>query len=217
MDNNNASTRVLIVDDHQMFLDGIKTLLAREKKVKIVAEALSGEQALDILKTTKVDLLITDINMPGMSGTELTRTIKKDFPEVKVLVLTMYNEREIVHEIAMTEAEGYILKNAGKTELVNAIQRIADNGTYYSNEVISIMTEDFRKEQQVKENTRNLTKREREIIGLICEELTTNEIAEKLFLSALTVETHRKNILKKTKNKTIVGLIKFAIENDLTG
>ena len=207
--NSSQQVTILIVDDHQMFLDGIKNLLS--------TEANTGKEALLILARMSVDLVITDINMPEMSGTELTRQIKKNFPQIKVLVLTMYNDREIIHEIVMTEAEGYILKNSNKKELLNAINRITDHGTYYSNEVISIMTENYITKEKIRDKTHELSSREKEIISLICLELTTAEIADKLFLSPLTVETHRKNILRKTNSKTIVGLIKFAIDNKLTG
>src|ERR1035437_89009 len=205
-------TQILLVDDHQMFLDGIKNLLVKEKNIHVAAEANTGKEALNVLAKIPIDLVITDINMPVMSGTDLTRQIKKDYPHVKVLVLTMYNDREIIHEIVMTEAEGYILKNSNKKELLNAINRITDHGTYYSNEVISIMTENFIAKEKIRDKTQELSSREKEVISLICQELTTAEIAEKLFLSPLTVETHRKNILRKTNSKTIVGLIKFAID-----
>lgn len=219
MNNNNTSAiiQILIVDDHQMFLDGLRTLLSKEKNFNIAAEANNGKEALDILAETAIDLVITDINMPVLSGTDLTKQIKKSFPNIKVLVLTMYNDREIVHEIIMAEAEGYILKNSNKKELINAINRISDHGTYYSNEVISIMTENFIAKEKIRDKIQELSSREKEIISLICQELTSAEIAEKLFLSPLTVETHRKNILRKTNSKTLVGLIKFAIENKLTG
>ena len=155
MNNNDPSKviQILIVDDHQMFLDGLKTLLSKEKNLNIAAEANNGNEALEILAKIPVDLVITDINMPVMSGTELTKQIKKVYPKIKVLVLTMYNDREIIHEIVMTEAEGYILKNSNKKELLNAINRIIDHVTYYSNEVISIMTENY----VVKEKIRNRT------------------------------------------------------------
>ncbi len=210
------SIKILLVDDHQMFLDGIKILLSKEKNLQIAAEATTGKEALDILAKMPIDLVITDISMPVMSGTELTKHIKRDYPHIKVLVLTMYNDREIIHEIVMTEAEGYILKNSNKKELINAISRISDHGTYYSNEVISIMTENFIRKEKIRDKTQDLSSREKEIISLICQELTSAEIAEKLFLSPLTVETHRKNILRKTNCKTIVGLIKFAIDNKLS-
>jgi DNA-binding NarL/FixJ family response regulator len=208
--------KVLITDDHQMLIDGIKSLLRKEKNIQIVAEANSGKDALDILrKRNDINLLITDINMPEMSGTELVKIVKKDFPEIKVLVLTMYNDPAIVNEILMVEAEGFILKNTGKQELINAIYKIADNGTYYSNEVMSVMMKDIKRQTSINEKTKTLSPREVEIIKLIVQELTTNQIAEKLFISPRTVDTHRKNILQKINTKTLVGLIKFAFENKL--
>ncbi len=209
-------TQIMVVDDHQMFLDGLKTMLSKEQNLNVAAEANNVKEALEILAKTKVDLVITDINMPVTSGTELTKQIKREYPHIKVLVLTMYNDREIIHEIIMTEAEGFILKNSNKRELLNAINRIIDNGTYYSNEVISIMTENYVSKEKIKDRTQELSGREKEIISMICQELTSAEIAEKLYLSPLTVETHRRNILRKTNSRTIVGLIKFAIENKIT-
>jgi DNA-binding NarL/FixJ family response regulator len=215
MEQNQNNVRLLIVDDHQMLIDGIKSLLRKEKHIQVVAEALNGEAALEILKEKEIDLVITDINMPGMSGTELTKQIKEKYPDIKVMVLTMYNERGIVSEILMNEAEGYILKNTGKQELLDAISKIIDNGTYYSNEVMNIMMENVKKEKKIAENTKSLTPREIEIIKLITKEYSSAEIAEALFISPRTVDTHRKNILQKTNSKTLVGLIRFAFENNL--
>lgn len=215
LQDNSSGIRILIVDDHRMFIDGIKDILMKNKEFDIVGEALNGEAAIDFLENNNVDLVIADINMPGMSGTELTRVLKKQFPELKILILTMYSEREIIHDIVMSEAEGYILKNAGKQELLKALHHIADGGTYYCNEVIGILAENYVAREKVIEKTKDLSPRELEILKLVCQEYSTNDIAEKLFISPLTVETHRKNILKKTKTKTIVGLIRFAIENKL--
>lgn len=206
---------IIIVDDHQMFIDGIKTLLRFEKNLNIVGEALDGNAALILLKEKEVDIVISDIEMPGMSGIELTKEIKKNYPEIKVLVLTMYNDREIVNEILMTEAEGYVLKNTGKQELITAINKIADDSTFYSHEVVELLMGNYAINKKIDEILNDLTPREKEIIALICDEMSNAEIAEKLFISPLTVETHRKNILRKTKVKTIVGLIKFAINNKL--
>jgi len=210
-----APLSILITDDHRMFIDGLKSLLRKEKRVAVVAEALNGEAALEILAQQPIDLLITDINMPGMSGTELTKRVKENFPATKVLVLTMYNDREIVSEILSTEAEGYILKNTGKQELIDAILKIADNGTYYSNEVVDILATAARKAKKIEESTKQLTPRELEIIRLIAKEYSSAQIADALFISPRTVDTHRKHILQKTNSKTLVGLIRFAFENGL--
>lgn len=213
-----APIKILIADDHAMFIDGIKSLLRKEENIQVVAEAADGAEALEILVNGGIDILITDISMPNMSGTELAKKVKEEYPEVKVLVLTMYNDREIINEILLSEAEGYILKNTGKQELLKAITRISEGSTYYSNEVMEIVMENIKgghHKQEEDERVKELTQRELEILKLICEELSTAEIAEKLFISPRTVETHRKHILQKTQVKTIVGLIKFAINNNL--
>ncbi|MBK7667584.1 MAG: response regulator transcription factor [Sphingobacteriaceae bacterium] len=129
----------------------------------------------------------------------------------------MFNDSAIVNEILQSEAEGYILKNTGKQELLAANSKIMDNGPYYSNEVMNIMLKQNRK-KLIETNTKeHLTERETEILKLVCEEYTTAGIAEKLFISPRTVDTHRKNILEKTQSKTIVGLIKYAFENNIIG
>lgn len=215
-DDENKTIRILIADDHQMFIDGLKALLKREKSFQIIGEVNSGGHAIEFITKTRPDMLITDISMPGVSGIELTRWVKQNYPEIKVLVLTMYNDREIVNEILMSEAEGYILKNTGKQELINAINRINDNSTYYSTEVLNIMMTRLKKQKSIEENIAILTPREIEILRLIMEEFSSEEIADKLFISKHTVDTHRKNIIQKTNTRTIVGLLKFAIENNLT-
>jgi DNA-binding NarL/FixJ family response regulator len=164
-----------------------------------------------------VDLVLTDIRMQRVDGLELTRMIKEEMPEIKVLVLSMFNDPEIVNKILSAEAEGYVLKNTGKDELLEAIHRISDGGSFYSSEVIASL---MRKrndpdKKKKKEASEILTPREIEIVRLICAELTTAEIADKLFISPRTVDTHRKNILEKTSSRSIVSLIKFAYECEL--
>lgn len=209
------SVKIVIADDHQMFIDGVKVLIRNEKRFEIIGEALNGERALELVEKLSPQILITDINMPGMSGTELTKLVKQKFPETKVLVLTMYNDREIISEIFSTDAEGYILKNTGKQELITALTRLADDGTFYSHEVMSVMLSQAKKEKKIREQTETLSPREVEIIRLITQEFSTAQIAEKLFISPRTVDTHRKNIIAKTGVRTIVGLIRFAYDNSL--
>lgn len=213
MDNVN----LLLVDDHQMLLDGVKSLLRKNDRFQVVDEALSAESGLAKLRSgLEVDIVITDIGLTGMNGLEFTKMLKKDFPELKVLVLSMHDDRGIISEILEVEADGYILKNSGKAELVNALQQIADNSTYYSREVLQIMMQNMRHEKQVTHEKAQLTEREVEVLKLICEELSSQQIAERLFISKRTVDTHRQNILEKTDCKTLVGLIKFALRNELT-
>ena len=202
---------IMMVDDHQMFIDGLKSLIRKVEHFKVIAEANSGEEAMELLEQNKPDLVITDINMPGMSGTELTKIIKTRWPDIKVLVLSMYDDPAIVREILECEAEGYVLKNTGKGELVDAIKQIADDGTFYSRDVMKVIMSDLQAEKEVLEMKDVLSDRELEILKLIVAEYTTKAIAEELNLSPLTIDTHRKNILKKTGCKTLVGLIKYAL------
>jgi DNA-binding NarL/FixJ family response regulator len=207
--------KILLVDDHQMFIDGIKSLLSKSDKYEIVAEALNGNTALDILTNISIDLMITDLSMPKISGNDLVKKAKALYPDLKILVLSMHSNRETVSEIMTAEAEGYILKNTGRKELTQALDRIMDGSTFYSNEVMSIMFDKIKKSKKIEQEINPLTDRELEILILIVQELSSEEIAEKLFISRRTVDTHRKHILQKTKSKTIVSLIKFAFRNDL--
>ncbi|MEP3389625.1 MAG: response regulator transcription factor [Reichenbachiella sp.] len=206
---------ILIVDDHQMFIDGIESLLIGQDKFRIKHHANDGQTALDLLEEHQVDILISDLSMPGMSGAELVQIVKEKYHDIKVLVLSMHNNRETVGEILMSEAEGYILKNTGKKELLNALDRITEGSTFYSKAVMSLMLEKIQKQKQVAQETQCLTERELEILQLIVQEFSSEEIADHLFISKRTVDTHRKHILKKTESKTIVGLIKFAFRNEL--
>lgn len=206
--------RIVIADDHQMLIDGIKSLLRKEPQLVFIHEANNALDAFNFISKNEIDLLITDISMPGMTGTELTKKVKQQFPQVKVLVLTMFNDPAIINEILQAEAEGYILKNTGKQELLSAINKIMGDGTFYSTEVLNLMR-NHNKKSAGNNDKEELTQREIEILKLVCEEYTTADIAEKLFISPHTVDTHRKNILKKSGHKTIVGLIKYAFENNI--
>lgn len=210
------STNLLLVDDHQMFIDGMRSLLRQAADINITATANSGQEALQLLEQhPDINFVITDISMPEMTGTELAKTVKEKYPETKVMVLSMFNEQAIINDILLTEAEGYILKNTGKEELISAIQHIQNDGTFYSHAVVDLMLQQQRGNGRSSSPVEALSKRELEILELVCEEHSTVEIAEQLYISPRTVETHRKNIMTKTGAKTIVGLIKFAIANQL--
>lgn len=207
--------KILLVDDHQMFIDGMKSILHKQNIFQVVAEAQDGYEALNILTNQEIDILITDISMPKMSGIELTKIVKQKYPDIKVIIVSMHNDRAVVSEILMAEAEGYILKNTGKKELLDALTKVADNGTFYSNEVLKVMMQTVKTERRQIEEIKQLTEREIEILKLIVEEFSSDQIAEKLFISKRTVDTHRTNILNKTNSKTLVGLIKYAVKNEI--
>ncbi len=212
-----SKTRLLIVDDHQMLLDGIRALLQDENQFEIIAEAHNGTQALSILKENEIDIVLTDINMPEMDGITLAQKIHSDFPKSKIIALSMFSERQTIREMVDAGVSGYILKNTGKEELVSALTKIAAGGLYFgdevTNEMMRMMNEPEKSDE--KQNQINLTIREREILKLISKEYSNSQIANELFISERTVETHRKNIFRKTNTKSIVGLIKYAYEHQL--
>lgn len=211
----NSSIKIALVDDHQMLIDGIKSLLSLHDGIEVVGELNSGKEACKWLIENTIDLLVTDISMPEMNGIELTKWVKSTLPQLPVLVLSMHDEREIISEILLAEAEGYVLKNTGRKELINAITEVAGGGTYYAHEVFQIMMQKVRKQVGKDKETAELTPRELEIIQLIVQEYTTAQMSEMLCISGRTIDTHRKHILEKTKSRTIVGLMKFAFRNGL--
>ncbi|WP_194976018.1 response regulator [Aquiflexum lacus] len=203
--------KVLLVDDHAILLDGVKSLLSHDASVDVIGEANSAEKALEFLKANEVDLLITDFNLPGMDGLSLVRLVKKISPKTKIIVLSMHDETHLVKEILKEGVEGYVLKNDSHKELKMAIQYVQEGRIYLSNNINRIIINSL----NFPEEDRLLTDREREILKLIAKEFANREIAEQLFISERTVETHRKNIFRKTKTNSLVGLIKFAYANNL--
>ena len=204
-----------MVDDHQMFLDGLESIISSQTEFQIVATAKNGRQALREIEQHKPDVVLTDLNMPEMDGLELVKLIKSKFPDIKILVLSMLKDRETVSNIMEAEAEGFVLKNANKADLIVAIKAVFNGETYYSNEIMSIMLTKYQKKVKKEEAKQLLTSRELEILQLVAEELTSEKIADQLFISTRTVETHRRNILAKTESTTLIGLLKYAVRNDL--
>ncbi len=207
--------RLVLIDDHQMFLDGLELILSSQTAFQIVATARDGWQGLIEIEEHKPDVVLTDLNMPEMDGLELVRRVKAKFPEIKILVLSMMKDKETVSNIMEVEAEGFILKDSNKADLIKAINAVYQGGTYYSNEIMNIMLSKYQKRIKQDEAKHSLTTRELEILKLIGQELTSEKIADKLFISSRTVETHRKNMLAKTNSTTLIGLLKYAIRNEL--
>jgi len=211
---NNKAT-ILIADDHALFLDGLKLILKKHRGIEIVAEAFSGKELLALLAQQPVDLIITDLSMPGIKGAELVKQIKGLYPATKLIVLTMHDEEEMVAEIIYAEAEGYILKNSGKAVVLKAVDDVLAGKTHYDENVMELFMKNIRKEKKITEKIRPLTEREMEVLQLIVQEFTSKEIAEKLYISKQTVDTHRINIMQKTGAGTLVGLIKYAVNAGL--
>lgn len=208
---------ILLADDHQMMIDGVKDMLSKDESFEVTAEANNGQVAYEMLAADpgRFRLLLTDISMPLLTGTELCRMVKNQFPHIQVLILSMYNNATAVQEAVFAEADGYILKNAGRDELLKAVRRISNGGTYFSQDIVPMIYKQYHKEKIQAEQMRQLTAREKEILSLIVKEYTSEEIAAKLFLSKKTVDNHRQHLLEKTGCKSTVGLVKFAIKGQL--
>lgn len=207
----NMSMKVFLVDDHAILLDGIRSILEKDDSLEIAGAAHTAEDALNYLKSHRVDLLITDFSLPGMDGLGLVRVVKKISPGTRIIVLSMHDETHLVKEILREGVEGYILKKDSHRELLEAIASVKAGKVYLSNDINRIIISSLR----FPDEERLLTDREREILKLIAKEYSNKDIAEELFISERTVETHRKNIFRKTKTSSLVGLIKFAYANNL--
>ena len=206
---------MLLVDDHRMFLEGLNSIFSDSEEISVVNWVTSGEEAIECLSRDDVHIVVTDINMPGMSGVELNQEIKKKWPVVKTLMLSTESNPNTIQKLAQSNADGYLLKNAEKDELVTAIKGIQNGDKYFSREVQHKLTESvFSNQSSAKKNLR-LSKREKEVLVLIGDELTAEEIAEKLCISQHTVNSHRKNLLSKLGAKNTAGLIKYALVNGL--
>lgn len=202
--------RILIADDHQIFLDGLKLIFSDQSQWQIVAEANDGTQVLEFFKTTKIDLAIIDVNMPKPNGFEVCKYIKQHHPLCKIMILSMYGDEQFMQEFLRMGVDAYVLKNAGKVELIEAVQTILNNEKYISK---ALRQSNEQEDSFVK--SLSLTQREKEIITLLAKEKSSQEIADSLFISIYTVNTHRKNILHKLGIKNTAGLMKFASENNL--
>ncbi|MCC5929618.1 MAG: response regulator transcription factor [Cyclobacteriaceae bacterium] len=205
--------RILLVDDHAIVLDGLQAILQRqvEENTITVSCVMSAEDALDFLEKNEIDLMITDFNLPRMDGLSLIRRVKKLRPKLMIIVLSMHDETHLVKEILKEGIQGYILKKDSHHELIRAIATVKEGKIYLSNDINKMIIQSL----QFPDEERLLTDREREILKLIAKECSNKEIAEQLFISERTVETHRKNIFRKTKTGSLVGLIKFAYTNNL--
>ena len=203
-----------IVDDHQIVIDGLKSLLHGHPDFSVVLESTQPESIPSMLANTKIDILLTDIMMPVMNGAELSKLVRQKFPDIKILALSMSGQGDLVNQmIEDSDIAGYVLKNIGKLELITALEKISRGGIYFSQEVMDEMLKASEKKKNNEEV--NLTVREIEIIKLIEKEYGNKQIADTLFISERTVETHRKNIFRKTKTSSLIGLIKYAYENKL--
>jgi two-component system, NarL family, nitrate/nitrite response regulator NarL len=203
-----SKIKIAIVDDHQIVIDGLKLLLAKEKELEIVFDTNNGMALLNYLDTNTIDILLTDIMMPTLSGYELAILVSNKNPEIKIIALSMNGEGETISNmIADANIKGYILKTANKMQLVYAINKVAAGGQCFSDEIISELNK-FDNMVKVQQEVL-LTGREMDIVQLMAQSFTNKLIAQTLFISERTVETHRKNIFRKTSTHTVVSLLDF--------
>jgi DNA-binding NarL/FixJ family response regulator len=212
--------KILIVDDHEVVRDGLKNILLSLNNVAIAGEAANGEDAIAFYESNKPDLVIMDISMPGMNGIEATRIIKENDPNAKILILTMHDNQEYLNQIIRSGAKGFVLKNTDKEELLDAVRTVAGGENFFSKDISKLIIENYIR--SAKDSDKNegykevpLTKREIEILKYIAEGNSNQEIANKLYISYNTVDTHRKNIMHKLSIKNTAGLVRYAIEKGL--
>lgn len=195
--------KVFIVDDHYMVIEGIRSLLQGEMNIEWIGHAMNAESCLAFLANQQPDVILMDINMPGKSGIDLCKEVKEKYPALFIIGLSTFNQQSFVQKMMENGASGYVLKNASKEEIMEAINAVVRGKTYLSFEAAQTM-------KSGQDNKIILTRREKEVLELIAEGMTNNEIAGKLFISVATVDTHRKNLLAKFNAKNVAELIKLA-------
>lgn len=214
-----SKTRIIIVDDHSLFREGMKLLIEMEGMGHVVAEAENGKIFLELLVNLQPDLVLMDIEMPVMDGLEACTKALEIMPDLKILALTMLNEKDNYTGMINAGAKGFVLKTAGKQELQKAIKTVTEGESYFSNEILRQIIVNSGKQKPVKDipqdNDIKLTEREHEILAYFCQGFTATEIAGKVFRSIKTIEAHRSTLLEKTNTKNTINLILYAIKNKL--
>lgn len=207
--------KVLIADDHQIVRVGLRGMLSLEPDMLVVGDVENGHDVLDFVKREVVEVILMDIDMGATSGIDTTREVKALFPDIKVVGITMHEEQQRIVAMLQAGASGYLLKNAGPQQLTAAIRTVVDGKTYFSPEVSATLLQVFTQAQRPVHAADTLTPRETEVLRLIAQEYSNHEIADKLFISVRTVDTHRRNILEKLQAKNTAGIVKYAIEHRL--
>ncbi len=211
--------KLMIVDDHQIVIDGIKSSLEEYADIVVITEALNGKEALDKLARQQVDVVLMDVDMPVMNGFETTGEIVKQYPRVKIITLTMFNEKSLINKMLGAGVSGYLLKSVGKEELYKAIRQVGDGKQYLGADIALSIAKPEYKDILSKQNKITpitpLSTREIEILRCIAQGLSNTEISKKLFISARTVDNHRTNIMKKLDVHNIAGIIRYAIQNNI--
>jgi len=216
---------IFLVDDHQIVRDGIKSLLLDSSVISITGEAMNGKEFMEKIEQAKPDVILMDISLPDISGIELTKQVTQQFPEIKIVILSMYTQEEFITNAIAVGAKGYLPKNTTKQELLNAIIAVHNGKEYYNEAVSKIILENYistvrkpKEPEPAKDKEMNvLSSREKQILQMVVEGLSNQDIADKLFISIRTVESHKNHIMQKIGIKSTVELIKYAIRNNISG
>lgn len=208
--------KVLLVDDHVLIREGMRSII-EDEDCRVVGEASNGQEALDMLASMEVDVVMVDINMPVMNGIEFTKKVQQKFPQVKVIALTMMAESHYIKNMLEAGAMGYILKNSERKELKVALESVLQGGTYYGDEVGKAVLDFFNKRNRSKSaiNEYLFTPREMEVLQLMVKEHNNQQIADELFISVRTVEAHKRNMIEKAGVKNLAGLIVHVVKNGI--
>ncbi|MBU2915879.1 MULTISPECIES: response regulator transcription factor [Reichenbachiella] len=202
-----SEIKVLLADDHAIVMEGLEVILSSDEQVQVVGTAANGEEVLAFVAANEVDMVILDINMPVMDGITCARKLKKKYPTLKIIILTMFAQKSFVDEILKIGIDGCLLKNNTGKELIGAINRVMSGQPYYDR------LREFKSDEEIKQH--KLSAREIDVIRLMAEGLTSTEIGEKLFISDLTVQTHRRNLMRKLDMNKGVQVVQYAKENGL--
>lgn len=206
---------LIIVDDHLIFRQGLKSIITMEEIAEVIGEASNGIELLELLKHLKPDLVLMDIDMPQMNGLEASEKALELMPDLKIIAITMFGDEEYYYKMIDRGVNGFILKTSGINELETAIQKVMNGESYFSNELLRKIITNFGRTNKEKSSHDNLTEREIEVLQQICLGLTTEEIAEKLYISPKTVKSHKSNLLEKSSCKNTPSLILYAIKNKI--
>ena len=210
--------KIVVADDHEIYREGLRAMLENEEDIELIGEAGDGHQLIDLFANNRPDLAIVDIKMPGMDGIEVTKELKTNYNDAKIIALTMFNNDFLLSEMLNANTNGYLLKTATREEILNAIKVVYEGGVFYCKETAAKLKKHFNQlkvNNYTDENQATFTPREIEIINLICQQLTTKEIATQLNVSDRTVDSHRNLILQKIDAKNMVGIVLYAIKHGL--
>jgi DNA-binding NarL/FixJ family response regulator len=213
-----SSIRLIIADDHEIFRDGLALMLSKQQDIELIGQAEHGKQLVALVTELQPDVIMTDVKMPVMDGIEATRFLLSKFPDLQIIALSMFDEENLIVDMLEAGAKGYLLKNADKQEILDAIQSVYDGKPYYCHHTTSKLASLISKSKfnpYKKKESLSFTGREKEIIRLICQQFTAQEIADKLFLSKRTVEGHRTKILEKMNVKNTAGVVIYALRHKL--